>query len=84
MKERQKIYRVIVDFEYRNNGRSNYIKTQIKNDTIDTFALSKDKDKVYDHVKGKILRKIGKKEKDIQIKITNIEVEGQYGETNYQ
>jgi len=77
------IYRVIVDFEYRNNGRSNYIKTQIKNDTIDTFALSKDKDQVYDHVKNKILRKIGKKESDIQLKITNIEVEGQYGETNY-
>tara|TARA_B110000444_G_scaffold259528_1_gene303518 strand:+ start:4965 stop:5210 length:246 start_codon:yes stop_codon:yes gene_type:complete len=80
---RKPIYRVIVDFEYRNNGRSNYIKTQIKNDTIDTFALSKDKDEVYDHVKNKILRKIGKKEEEIQLKITNIEVEGQYGETNY-
>ena len=76
------IYRVIVDFQYRSNGRSNYIKTQIKNDTIDTFALSKDKDEIYEHIKGKLLRKIGKKEGEVQIKITNIEIEGQYGETN--
>jgi hypothetical protein len=76
------IYRVLVDFEYRNSSRSNYIKTRIKNDTIDTFALSKDKDKIYNHIKGKILRQIGKSESEVDIKIINIEIEGQYGETN--
>lgn len=77
------IYRVIVDFEYRNKGRGNYIKTQLKQDTIDTFALSKDKDEIYEHIKGRLLRQINRKEKDIDIKINNIKIEGQYGETNY-
>ena len=76
------IYRVLVNFEYRNNSISNYIRTQVKQDYIDTFALSKDKDEIYEHIKGKLLRKIGKKEGEVQIKITNIEIEGQYGETS--
>jgi len=76
------IYRVLVNFEYRNNSRSNYIRTQVKQDYIDTFALSKDKDEIYDQIKSKLLRKIGKKEGEVQIKITNIDIEGQYGETN--
>jgi hypothetical protein len=77
------IYRVIVDFEYRNKSRGNYIKTQLKQDTIDTFALSKDKDEIYKHIKGRLLRQINRKEKDIDIKINNIKIEGQYGNTNY-
>jgi len=77
------IYRVIVDFEYRNKSRGNYIRTQLKQDTIDTFALSKDKDEIYKHIKGRLLRQINRKEKDIDIKINNIKIEGQYGETNY-
>ena len=55
------IYRVLVDFEYRNNKRSNYIRT---------------------HIKNKLFRQIGKKEGEVDIKITNIEIEGRYGETN--
>ena len=76
------IYSVQVDFEYRNNSRSNYIRTQIKNGFIDTFALSKDKDEVFNHIKSKLFRQIGKKEGEVQIKIINIKIEGQYGETN--
>jgi len=77
------IYRVIVDFEYRNKSRGNYIRTQLKQDSIDTFALSKDKDEIYEHIKSRLLRKINKKEHEIDIKINNIKIEGQYGNTNY-
>lgn len=73
---------MLVDFEYRNNKRSNYIRTHIKNGFIDTFALSKDKDDIYNHIKNKLFRQIGKKEGEVDIKITNIEIEGRYGETN--
>jgi hypothetical protein len=73
---------VLVDFEYRNSSRSNYIRTKVKQDSIDTFALSKNKDDIYDHIKSKLLRKIGKKEGEVDIKIINIDIEGQYGETN--
>jgi|TARA_R110000787_G_scaffold118062_1_gene228775 hypothetical protein len=74
---------VIVDFEYRNKGRGNYIKTQIKTDTIDTFALSKDDEEIYEHIKSRIFRQINKNEKEVNIEIKNIKIEGQYGETNY-
>jgi hypothetical protein len=77
------IYRVIVDFEYRNTPRSSYIKTKIKQDTIDTFALSKDKNEIYNHIKTRLLRKINKKENEIDIKITNVIIKSQHGETNY-
>ena len=77
------IYRVIVDFEYRNKGKGNYIKTQIKTATIDTFALSKDDNEIYEHIKGTLHRKINRKEQEVDIKITNINIEGQYGEKNY-
>jgi hypothetical protein len=77
------IYRVIVDFEYRNSKRSNYIKTKIKQDTIDTFALSNKKEEVYNHIKGRLLRKINKKEHEVEIKITNVLIKSQHGETNY-
>lgn len=77
------IYRVIVDFEYRNSSRSSYIRTQIKTATIDTFALSKEKDEIFEHIKFKLLRQIGKKDGEVDIKIKKINIEGQYGETNY-
>lgn len=77
------IYRVIVDFEYRNTPRSSYIKTQIKQDSIDTFALSKNKDEIYDHIKSRLLRQINKKENQVDIKITNVKIKSQHGETNY-
>ena len=77
------IYRVLVDFEYRNKGKGNFIKTKLKQDSIDTFALSKDKDEIYEHIKSKLLTKIKRKEEDIEIKIKNVTIEGQYGETNY-
>ena len=76
------IYRVLVDFEYRNSSRSNYIRTKVKQDSIDTFALSKDKDEIYSQIKNKLFRQIGKKEGEVEIKIINVEIEGQYGETN--
>jgi hypothetical protein len=74
---------VIVDFEYRNKGKGNYIKSRILTDQIDTFALSKDSDEIYKHIKDKIFRQIKKKEGDVNIEIKNIKIEGQYGETNY-
>ena len=70
---RKPIYRVLVDFEYRNKGKGNYIRTQVKTNTIDTFALSKDKEEIYNHIKSKICRKAKVKEEDVNIKITNIE-----------
>ena len=76
------IYRVLVDFQYRNSSRSNYIRTKVKQDSIDTFALSKDKDEIYSQIKNKLFRQIGKKEGEVEIKIINVEIEGQYGETN--
>jgi phosphopantetheine adenylyltransferase len=80
---RKPIYRVIVDFEYRNKGKGNYIKTKIIADQIDTFALSRDEDEIYNHIKSKIFRQIKKKEDDVNIEIKNINIEGRYGETNY-
>ena len=76
------IYRVIVEFEYRNKRKGSYIKTKIKTDTIDTFALSKDDDEIYKHIKSRIFRQIKKKEQDVDIEIKNIKIQGQYGETN--
>jgi hypothetical protein len=77
------IYRVLVEYQYRNKGKGNYIKTQIKSDTIDTFALSKNKDEIFEHIKFKILRQIKAKDENVNIKITNIKILGQHGETNY-
>lgn len=76
------IYRVLVKFEYKNSKRSNYIRAHIKTGFIDTFALSKNKDEILDHIKYKILRKINKKENEVDIKIIDYKIEGQYGETN--
>ena len=76
------IYRVLVKFEYKNSKTSNYIRAHIKTGFIDTFALSKNKDEILDHIKYKILRKINKKENEIDIKIIDYKIEGQYGETN--
>ena len=75
------IYRVIVDFEYRNKSTSNYKRTLIKEGTIDTFSLSKNKDEIYKHIESRILSKIKKKKDKVEIKLTNIKIEGQYGET---
>ena len=69
------IYRVIVDFEYRN--------TKIKKDTIDTFALSKNGDEIYSHIKGRIFRQIKKREQEVDVEVKKIIIKGQYGETNY-
>lgn len=77
------IYRVLVKFEYKNSKRSNYIRAHIKTGFIDTFALSKDKDKILEHIKYKILSKINKKENEVDIKIIDYKIQGQYGETNY-
>ena len=79
----KKIYRVIVNFEYRNKGIGNYIKTKIKTSSIDTFALSKDKDEIFNHIKSKIFRQIKCQESKVDIKITNIKIEDGHGETNY-
>ena len=77
------IYRVIVDFEYRNKSRGNYSKTKIKKDTIDTFALSKNGDEIYSHIKGRIFRQIKKREQEVDVEGKNIIIKGQHGETNY-
>jgi len=77
------IYRVLVKFEYRNSKRSSYIKAHIKTGFIDTFALSKDKDEILKHIKYKVLSQINKKENEVDIKIIDYKIEGQYGETNY-
>jgi hypothetical protein len=77
------IYRVIVDFEYRNKSRGNYSKTKIKKGTIDTFALSRDDNEIYEYIKGRIFRQIKKREQDIEVEVKNIIIRGQHGETNY-
>ena len=83
MKKKRIIYRVIVDFEYRNKSKSIYSRTIIKKDTIDTFALSKDKKEIYDYIESRMLKQINRKKKDVEIEITNIQIEGEYGKTNY-
>ncbi len=77
------IYRVLVKFEYRNTKRSNYIKARIKTGNIDTFALSKNKEEILEHIKARILFQIGKKDGEVDIRIIDYEIEGQYGKTNY-
>jgi len=77
------IYRVIVDFEYRNKRRGNYSKTQIKKGKIDTFALSRDDNEIYEYIKRSIFRQIKKREEDIEVEVKNIIIKGQHGETNY-
>ena len=84
MKKKRIIYRVIVDFEYRNKSKSIYSRTIIKKDTIDTFALSKDKKEIYDYIESRMLKQINRKKKDVEIEITNIQIEGEYGKTNYK
>ena len=77
------IYRVLVKFEYRNSKTSNYIRAKIKTGYIDTFALSEDKSQILEHIKPKVLAQIGKKEGEVDIKIIDYIIEGQYGFTNY-
>jgi hypothetical protein len=77
------IYRVIVKFQYRNTSNSSYIKARIKIGHIDTFALSRNKEEILEHIKPKVLSKINKKENEVEIKILDYIIEGQYGETNY-
>ena len=77
------IYRVLVKFEYRNLKTSSYIKAKIKTGFIDTFALSENKDEILEHIKPKVLNQIGKKENEVDIKIKDYIIEGQYGFTNY-
>lgn len=77
------IYRVLVKFDYRNSKRSSYIRAHIKTGYIDTFALSKNKEEILIHIEDKILKQIGKKKGEVDIKIIDYKIEGQYGETNY-
>tara|TARA_R100000654_G_scaffold20855_2_gene42063 strand:- start:349 stop:582 length:234 start_codon:yes stop_codon:yes gene_type:complete len=72
------IYRVLVDFKYRRKGAVR----AYRNGKIDTFVLSNDieqikKDKT---LQDRIRMKVKSKEQ-IEIKYSNIFVEGQYGET---
>lgn len=72
------IYRVVVDFEYQNKGT----RTQKKYATIDSFAYSTEEEEVKEHLMGRMLRKIRRKEDQVIIKIKNIENKGQYGYTS--
>tara|TARA_R100001443_G_scaffold109155_2_gene120292 strand:- start:926 stop:1174 length:249 start_codon:yes stop_codon:yes gene_type:complete len=79
MEGKQKpIYRVIVNFEYQNKGQ----RTQKKYATIDSFAYSTEEVEIKEHLMGKMLRKIKKKENQVIIKIKDIEIKGQYGYTS--
>lgn len=72
------IYRVFVDFEYKNKG----IRTRVQEASVDTFALSKDPKEIEEYIMGKMLSEIKRKRGQCEIKITNIKIEGQYGETS--
>ena len=75
------IYRVIVEFGYKNKGSARQYKYQ----KIDTFVLTNDiemikKDK---SLMERILRKTKSGKKELDIIFKNIYIEGQYGETAY-
>ena len=75
------IYRVIIEYGYRKKGSARHYKYKI----IDTFVLTNDvemikKDK---NLKGKMIREIKTKNKEVEFIFKSIYVEGQYGNTNY-
>ena len=75
------IYRVIIEYGYRKKGSARHYKYKI----IDTFVLTNDvemikKDK---NLKGKMIREIKTKNKEVEFIFKSIYIEGQYGNTNY-
>tara|TARA_R110001606_G_scaffold392389_1_gene561268 strand:+ start:578 stop:817 length:240 start_codon:yes stop_codon:yes gene_type:complete len=72
------IYRVIVDFEYKNKG----VRTKNKESFIDTFAFSKDHKEIEEQVMEKIIRRTNTNKDKVIIKIKNIEIKGQHGYTS--
>ena len=71
------IYRVFVDFEYKNKG----VRAKVKKASVDTFALSKDTKEIEEYIMGRMLSKIKRRREHCEIKITNIKIKGQYGKT---
>jgi len=75
------IYRVIIEYGYRNQGSARAYKYK----KIDTFVLTNDiemikKDK---RLKQRMSRQISSRNKQLDITFKNIYIEGQYGETTY-
>ena len=75
------IYRVIIDFGFRKKRSARHFVSN----NIDTFVNTKDEEviKKDNDLRLKIARKVKRKLEDIEIKFTNIYIEGQYGETNH-
>lgn len=75
------IFRVIVDYEYRNKGSVR----PYKQSKIDTFVLTNDIEKIKKD--ENLIKRIhtAKKatKKELEIKFKKIYIEGQYGETTY-
>jgi len=75
------IYRVIVGYGYRKKGSARHYKYKI----IDTFVLTNDVERIKKdkHLRERMIRQVGGKNKELEFTFKNIYVEGQYGNTNY-
>ena len=75
------IYRVIVEYGYRKKGSLRSYKYKI----IDTFVLTNDVERIKKdkHLRERMIRQVGGKNKELEFTFKNIYVEGQYGNTNY-
>tara|TARA_R100000664_G_scaffold33984_2_gene53159 strand:- start:359 stop:598 length:240 start_codon:yes stop_codon:yes gene_type:complete len=75
------IYRVIIDYGYRNRGSARAFRYG----KIDTFVLTNDLEMIKkdEGLIARIKRDTKAKKKDLDIKFQNIYIEGQYGETSY-
>ena len=76
------IYRIFIDFKYSNITKTG--KALVKNNVLDTISLETTKDGVMNdkRLMSKIYKHIKKDKNKVVIDITNIHIEGQYGETS--
>ena len=75
------IYRVIVEYGYRKKGSVRHYKYK----KIDTFVLTNDVERIRKdkHLRERMTRQVGGRNKELEFTFKNIYVEGQYGNTNY-
>lgn len=76
------IYRIFIDFRYCNKTKSG--RSVVKTHRLDTISLDTKEEDILknDFVMNKFFRAINKSRESISFVITNIDVEGQHGETN--
>ena len=75
------IYRVIIEYGYRKKGSARHYKYK----KIDTFVLTNDVERIKKdkHLRDRMIRQVGGKNKELEFTFKNIYIEGQYGNTNY-